>query len=509
MLHEVTIQPEPFEAAADLFARHPVHTVAFVDDEGESLAAEAIARVLAVPHLALVRGLELSGCRPDEHMFGMFGGQVNTNAWLKGLAGASHATRLEVISLAGGTRSGRGLIDPGPFARFCSTPHLASLRSLDLSNAYGHNHPDEMPELCPMLAGATFAPGLRRLSLAHCALTDDALNRLTASAGLRSLEAVDLTCCDTLGADALRAFLGSRPSGRLTDLGLPFGLNLRELGGWPGLSGVRALRLHGATRRQGEHGIHYPDGREVRWTPGRDVGEDEWLGLFHSPYLHPARFGVFAEAVPDDALAELFRQTWLGRLRSFDLCTSSWGRPPDREALALLLERHTPHLHEVGLSGAPTLPRRRLAAWPALPRLTRFDIGGDEDDADFVKWLLSRAPLTPRVGRINLDEQCKTAVRALVESPWTRGVSHIDFSYNKLTPAKVARLTAAPFARHLESLHLGSEHEEKCLAALKAIADERNFPRLRDVVVGSNTVEGGIDVLRRRFGPRLRVWADC
>jgi uncharacterized protein (TIGR02996 family) len=517
MLHEITVQPEPFVAAAELFACHPVHTVAFVDAVGETLATAEILRVVAVPHFALVHGLELSGCRPGESMFGMFGGEVDMSGWLASLARAVHATRLELVSLPGGTRRGRGYIHPDAFAAFCSAPHLASLRSLDLSDVYTGEGPQELTALCRLLAGATFAAGLRKLSLAHLALADDALTQLTASAGLRNLEAVDLTSCDALGADALGAFLRSRPRGRLTDLGLPYGLGLRELGEWPGLGDVRSLRLSGTTRRQGERSIHYSDGHEVRWASGRDVGEDEWLGLFCSPHFRPTRLGISAETVPDEALAELFRREWVSGLRSFDLGTNQWRPPPDRAVLALLLERDTPYLHEVGLPGAWTLPRRLLAAWPALPRLTRFELGLTRFDADaetdFTTWLLDSAPLTPRLARIDLDERCKTdaAVRALAGSAWARGACHLGFAYNDLTPEKVARLAAAPFAPHLEALHLGSEYgpvEPVVLDALAALADERCFPRLRDVVVGSAVMEEGIEVLRRRFGARLRVWCD-
>ncbi len=509
LLHEVDIQPEPFVAAgADLFARHPVHTVAFVDGWGMSLAPEAIQRVLAAPHCALVRGLELSGCRPHDGMFGMFCGNVQTSAWLAGLAGASHVTRLEVLNVPGGTRQGRGQIEREALAAFCSAAHLASLRSLDFSDAYSVDGPDAMVMVCELLANATFASGLRRLDLAQCTLTDDALDRLTASPGLRNLEAVDLTSCDAIGPAALRAFLASRPAGRLTELGLPYGLDLRELGeSWPGLADVQDLTLAGSTRRQGERGIHYTDGRVVRWTPGRDVAPDDWLGLFLSPQLHPNRLQVCAETIPDDAIAELFRRDWLAGLRTLTLITSQWQRSPDRDVLAVLLDRDMPRLHEVSITGLDALPRR-LAAWPVLPHLTCFPIGMEEG---FAAWLLSKAPLTVRLPRIDLDERCGTAaaLRALAASPWARGVSHLGFGSNGLTPARVACLAAAPFARHLEALHLGSEHGKQTLAALQAIADDRNFPRLRDVVVGSNTIEGGIEVLRRRFGPRLRVWADC
>jgi hypothetical protein len=178
------------------------------------------------------------------------------------------------------------------------------------------------------------------------------------------------------------------------------------------------------------------------------------------------------------------------------------------EALPLLFDRKMPRLHELGLSGADRLLRRLLAAWPQLGRLTRFECGLD---SEFASWLLAKAKFTPRIDRLDLGGRCHTdaALRSLIRSSWTRGVRNLGFGHNHLTPGKVSRLASAPFARHLESLHLGSESGHGVLDALRVIADDRHFPRLRDVVTGSDTEEGGIEVLRKRFGPRLRVWSDC
>jgi uncharacterized protein (TIGR02996 family) len=509
LLHEVTVEPEPFVAfGADLLTHYPVHTVAFVDGWGQSLAPEAIQRVVGVPHLALVRGLELSGCRPGENSYAMFGGTVQTSAWLTALAGATHATHLEALSLPGGTRSGRGPLELSAMRAFCGARHLASLRRLDLSDAYMNEGPDRLPELCAILADATFAPRLRRLSLAHCTLTDAALAHLAGSARLRYLEAVDFSRCDAAGAEGLRAFLASRPPDRLIELGFPNGLDLRELGAWPGLEGVKALSLAGMISRSGESSIHYPDGRVVRWTAGRDVGEGEWVDLFRSPHFHPIRLAIWAEAIPDDALAVLFHQDWLRELQALDLGDPSSGWRYRTDVFALLLDRDLPQLHEFRLPRAADLPRNRLAEWPVLPRLTQFSF---PRRGNFAAWLLSRGPLTAGVARLDLEghEGGVALARALAESPWTQGIRHLDFGYNGLTSKVIARLAAAPFAPYLEALHLGSEHDRNTLAALRALSDDRIFPRLRDVVVGSNTVEGGIEVLRRRFGSRLRVWADC
>jgi uncharacterized protein (TIGR02996 family) len=148
LLHSVTVTPEPFlQHGNDLFARHPVGRVAFVNDAGESLQADAIHAVVSAPAMRHVQSLETAGCRPDEPMWGMYGGSVFTNVWLTALVSATHVTRLQVLSFTGGTRMGRQAIDLDVWRDFCQAPHLRTIRSLDLSDAYhteGFDGPDRI-----------------------------------------------------------------------------------------------------------------------------------------------------------------------------------------------------------------------------------------------------------------------------------------------------------------------------------------------------------------------------
>jgi hypothetical protein len=185
LLHSVTITPEAFlDHGADLFARHPVQRVAFVNEEGESLPEEAVRGVVAAPAMAFVRALEVSGCRRDEPMWGMFPGVVATNAWLVALAGAQHITRLEELNLSGGTRSGREPIDLEAWRSFCAAGPLGSLRSLDLSNAYGHLEGDDrLGQIASLLGKAAFARALRFLSFEGYLPVDEFRRQLAEALG--------------------------------------------------------------------------------------------------------------------------------------------------------------------------------------------------------------------------------------------------------------------------------------------------------------------------------------
>jgi uncharacterized protein (TIGR02996 family) len=186
LLHSVTITPEAFLGhGANLFARHPVQRVAFVNQAGASLSKDAVREVVAAPTMAFVRGLEVSGCRRDEPMWGMFPGIIGTNAWLKALAGAQHVSRLEELNLTGGTRhGGREPITLGAWRSFCAAGHLRSLRSLDLSNAYGHNEDeDRLAQMASLLGKAAFARALRFLSFEGYIMTDELERQLKEALG--------------------------------------------------------------------------------------------------------------------------------------------------------------------------------------------------------------------------------------------------------------------------------------------------------------------------------------
>jgi uncharacterized protein (TIGR02996 family) len=72
--------------------------------------------------------------------------------------------------------------------------------------------------------------------------------------------------------------------------------------------------------------------------------------------------------------------------------------------------------------------------------------------------------------------------------------------------AAMSALLASPDIHFLEALHLGSAHDGP--AGLRLLA-ESPPARLRDLVIGSATDPEAVAALRDRFGPRLRVFADC
>jgi uncharacterized protein (TIGR02996 family) len=495
LLHEVTIQPEPFvTAGAGLLAGHPIHTVAFVDERGESLAAEDIPRVVAAPHFGLIRGLELSGCRRGEPMFGMYGGGVHTNTWLAELANARHITRLESLGLHGGTRSGREMLESTPLALFCAARHLHTLRRLDLSSAYPSDDHADWPGFADRLANASFTEGLRSLSLEGCELTNNALARLAAGQ-FRNLEALHLGGCDLIRSDGLRALLSSEIASTITDLSLPYG---PELAAWPGLGRVRTLRLSGYTG-----GGPLPVGRAV--PPG------EWEELFRSPRFRPTRLSVSAHTIPDEAIGELLEQPWVPGLRELVLSDFRRRHADPFDPLWRRREDDCPCLEVFRVLG----DCRGLPTWPGLRFLRELSF--DTSPPQLLERIVAGGQLSVRLTRLDVTSSCQTleATRALGGCSALRGLRALWFQYNDLAPEMALALAGSANLRQLETLALGSvfpaegQTEEDTAQAVAVFAAPGVFPRLRDVEVGSETVSVGVDALLARFGPRLRVWHDC
>ncbi|HEY7153921.1 MAG TPA: TIGR02996 domain-containing protein [Gemmataceae bacterium] len=510
LLDAVTITPEPFlRHGPDLFARHPVRRVAFVNDEGESLTADTVREVVAAPTMRFVSALETAGCRPDEPMWAMYGGVVETGAWLKALADAAHVTQLEELNLAGGTRGGREAIPQETWRDFCRAPHLHTLRRLDFSDAYGHYHRESFPEIVAELGQAAFAKGLRSLSLSGCRFTDEAARRLAGEPALAGLEELDLSSCDLLRTEGLRAILESSILTRISSLGTPYGLELQVLGSSPSLARLRSLHLLGMAN----DGVSVSVGNRME-PLGRHVGSDEWTTLFRSPYLEGlTHLSIVADTIPPDAVASLLRTPWTVNLRELNLPYHN----ARAESFQPLFARPTDGptaLHTLRLPSIEGLGES-LARWPGLAGLTelRFSRFGFES-ADCMAVLRS-SYLSGRLTRLDVTGTCRTpeAVACLAECSALNGLRWLGFGYNEPTPEKMTRLLRSPHLGHLESLHMGSEYSledegRPSEEALILLATSDGLPRLRDVVVGSETPERAIDALSRRFGPRLRVWCD-
>jgi uncharacterized protein (TIGR02996 family) len=505
LLHSVTITEEPFvEHGVELFRDHPVERVALVDKHGESLSGLAVARVVAAPAMGEVRALETAGCRRDEPMCAMYGGQITTNTWLAALARANHLTRLEALHLNGDTRMGRETIDLKVWREFCEARHLRTLRRLDLSSSYHPDQPPNLVDVTHILARAVFAENLRSLSLAGAYLGDEAARHL-AEAPFGNLEELDLGNCDTLRAEGLRALLSPSVLPRLRSLTIPYTLPLEELAALPFLAQLSALLLSGNST----------GGSTVtrdNWSAalGRRVDASEWESLFRSPHLNnltELSVGVYNE-LPPHVITGLLQAPWTASLRSLTLGSENLSAEDLAPLFARPVQGPTP-LRSLCLRDCEGIGAA-LADWPGLAGITELTLTrtyAQECKKDTAT-LLQSPHLSPRLERLDLSGSCNTPanVKRLANRPALAGLRWLGFCWNDIRAAGMRLLLRSPHLRNLESLHLSSEHNTDALATLSRAEDR---PRLRDVVVGSGTPRQAITRLRERFGPRLRVWSDC
>ncbi|HSQ57138.1 MAG TPA: hypothetical protein VLM40_15515, partial [Gemmata sp.] len=286
----------------------------------------------------------------------------------------------------------------------------------------------------------------------------------------------------------------------LRSLTIPSGQYLAGVADHPGWSRIESIGLVG---------IDDPRDRDSRnHAPA-------WRAVFRSPHIRPTGFTVGSPGYYDLAATgfwdELTAAAWFGNLKELsislydEICTPLFDRPVE----------NFPRLKSLTLSPNAELVER-LAEWPGLAHLVELGVDhgfGDRQPADpeaTVK-LFQSQHLTPRLGRLRASGICKSpaTVSALADCAALRGLEHLDFGFNELSEAGAAELAASPHLCHLKSLHTWSEWTESGKPAWLILADPRKFPQLRDVVVGSGTPEEAVDELRRRFGPRLRVFADC
>jgi hypothetical protein len=80
----------------------------------------------------------------------------------------------------------------------------------------------------------------------------------------------------------------------------------------------------------------------------------------------------------------------------------------------------------------------------------------------------------------------------------------LRLNWETLSPRAMAALAASPYLQRLEKLHVAGSATDKVAAA--PLANEELLPRLRDVAISSLKKVTAPAALRRRFGPRLRLF---
>jgi len=500
LLNEVTIEPEPYCSAGEaLFRDHPIWRVAFVDDQGESLSPPAIRDVLAQPHSRHLRAIDAAACRPGEQAAAMFGGEIRTNAWLVELANATALDQVRELSFYGGTRGGREGIDADDWARFCAAKHLRGLAHLDLSNRYDHHGNSAAWEpVLRVLAGATFAAELRSLRFDGCYTGASALSHLTGGkfARLRTLTTggpnTDLNL-----SRILPSLLDPSLLPELRELTISSGKHVAETANHSGWSRFERIGLVGTDdHRDRSPATHHPI----------------WRAFFRSPHVRPTSFLLNSPGYYDPETVglwdELAGAAWFGGLRELSIELYD-------QSCAPLVERaieNFPRVRSLTLTPC-TAVVNRLAEWPGLANLVELGLDASHDTTvpDAAAKLFASPHLTPRLSRLAASGICRSenAVAALARCKALEGLTHLDFAFNELTPDGAATLATSPHLKHLRSLHTWSEWDEHDRRPWLQLADPSALPQLRDVVVGSGTTETAQQEFRRRFGPRLRIFADC
>ncbi|HEY1189576.1 MAG TPA: hypothetical protein VGE74_18160, partial [Gemmata sp.] len=177
-----------------------------------------------------------------------------------------------------------------------------------------------------------------------------------------------------------------------------------------------------------------------------------------------------------------------------------------------------------------------LARAPFAPNLERLDLGQQPsaqawDTAIGKRWFPKlRACQHERVGNRNAAHRIKEGepvrgnpeafyqvwlewvedadVRAVAEAAELSGATSLLLVTRSLTKGTADALARAPAFRHLERLHAWSVREGAVEGFMRFL-QPGVWPRLRDVVIGSGSPLELIAAFGRRFGPRLRVAADC
>jgi hypothetical protein len=242
------------------------------------------------------------------------------------------------------------------------------------------------------------------------------------------------------------------------------------------------------------------------------VEPGEWDSLFRSPHLRNlTALTVSASGpIPPEAVVGVLQSPWSAKLEELNLNCENLSIEHLSPLFGRPVEGPTP-LHSLRVPDCEGIGQT-LAGWPGLAGIASLSLTrmyGQRCEGDTAA-LLRSPHLSRRLARLDLSGSCRTRanVKQLAACPALAGLRWLCFEWNGLNPEKLRILMRAPHLRHLEALHLSSAFGDE-VQALTELARSREWPRLRDVVVGSGTAREGIEALSQRFGPRLRVWADC
>jgi hypothetical protein len=243
-------------------------------------------------------------------------------------------------------------------------------------------------------------------------------------------------------------------------------------------------------------------------VPARDAARDDlalWRALAPSQTVALRRLSLEFSPISEEALIGLLGAPWLSDLRA--LCVLCPRNNLWAGICRALAEGMLPRL--LGLevdSRASSEDVSCLAAWQGLARLRELTFENSNDLSLELKTLLD----SPFFG-VNLRslgfvdcELTEADILALAQCPRLSRLQVLRLDFQNLTGAAVEAIATSPYLQQLEKLHIAGHAGSEVDA--DALADPRRLPRLRDMAVnhrGTVTPSAG---LRRRFGPRLRLF---
>jgi uncharacterized protein (TIGR02996 family) len=472
-LDGVEIEPGPFlDRGAALLDGHPVRRVKFIGPDGDGAPADAVPELAAAPHLARVRALDFSGNSPGP-------------AWARAIAAAAHLTNLEELNFFDDSPEGEGFLGFGGLRALAAAPHLTNLRTLNLGTAYGRPLGDNAVGL---VAAAAFADRLTSLVLRNGGITDAGVSHLAGDVAFANLEQLDLVRCDRVTPGAVRQLFASPHLTRLTDLAVSVRIDLRELAHSPRLGRLCRLCLS-------------------PYFGGGAFRPEDWATLAASPHLRLSRLQL-SHCDAGEPLLDLLRSPGLSGIR--DLAIVGEWRIGNGLVESLTGQHRLPNLTALSLSGCHITERgvRRLAASPVLTQLAALDLStNDRFGPGALQALLASPHLSERLGRLDLDG-CRfdgVTVTALAACPRLAGLIWLSIPGPDLTGRAAEALLTSPHLERLTYLDVWSVPDARAAGML---ARPGGLPRLRKLFLGSQTDPTALAALRRRFGPRLRVYPD-
>lgn len=495
LLHRVRLTANTFlRHGEEMFRDEPVGRVELVQETGAPLDEDGIRAVVAHPGFAFVRDCAVSTGMPIFR-------QALIGTWMAALAANTQITRLRSFGPVGDfeSRAGYDGLEEYSFAAFCSAPHLAGLRQLNLRVYPTSSRPDR-PWLVSHLTRAPFARNLRSLTLSWCGLVSSGLRELATAPAFRKLRRLEASWEATSAAD-WQALFDSTTLRSLTSLRVPgahfpayarspLALRIGRLSvGWA--EGGRSRRFQEAWRDLISRAPPPTRLELANQNPGRAVFRQmrraNWLRRAQELSIQSdSQGGDFGNSAGVSTLFGLKSMPRLAHLELHEIC--------DWKAIDLLGEwPGMDHLETLKLTDdyyGRLYPRLQAIVPPALRTLAGLRITTEECAADF----LSRHPLQ-RLTSLGLSFCCQNSPEGGDCTPC-------------LSPASAEAVLRSPRLARLAELRIDFDRVPEVEAHVVALlADPSVLPGLRRLYCGghysfSDTPEA--ERLRGRFG--LRLW---